>query len=285
MQMKKIQNLLIPAIFFITTLIPHFSINSLWGKNTNSPNQAVTTSYIDLPANQEIVLKSLLDTSDLKSLTEKNLQLMGRYLAKHVTHNKSQFGTNVTSNYFWFIYNALPEFVDKSERHQGYYENQNSQNQADRLLAYAIYRIDRNPENLKRLFNYGKPFIKTVIDKQDYIHNGLKKKVDCLLEIHSKLTKIENYREKMLEASSRADMIRGKTPSDEDFSDFIKSAYGFSAYDLSELIFLKLGMDANENYDYFYNCFTEWSFWMRRICEGNMDAVHSILVEISQMYD
>ncbi len=277
--MKKIQKLLIPAIFFIFTIfLIHIGINNLWGKNSNSQ---VRTNYFDLPANQEIILKSLLDINNLKSLTEDNLQLMGRYLSKYVIHNKSQFGTNITSNYFWFIYNALPEFVDKSEGHQGYYENQNSQNQADRLLAYAIYRIDRNPENLKRLFNYGKPFIKAAINKQDYITCGLGKKINCLLEIHSELIQIENYREKILEASNRADMIRGKTPSDEDFNDFRRSAYGFSAYDLSELIFLKLGIDSYENYD----CITEWSFWMRRICEGNMDTVHSILVEISQMYD
>ncbi len=277
--MKKIQKLSIPAIFFIITIfLIHIGINNLWGKNSNSQ---VRTNYFDLPANQEIILKSLLNTSDVRVLSEDNLQLMGRYLSKYVIHNKSQFGTNITSNYFWFIYNALPEFVDKSERHQGYYISQNSLNQADRLLAYAIYRIDRNPENLNRLFNYARPLIKATVSKEDYIHNGMKKKVDCLLGIHSDLTKIENYREKMLEVSRRADMIRGKTPSDEDFNDFRKSVYGFSAYDLSELIFLKLEIDYNENYD----CLTEWSFWMRRICEGNMDTVHAILVEISRIYD
>lgn len=279
--MKKNQYLSIFAIFFFSIiLLTSFSRSSLWGKNSSSQCQRITTNYIDLPADQEIVLKSLLDTNDLTCLTENNLQLMARYLTKHVINNSSQFGTNVTSNYFWHIYNALPEFVNKSERHQGYYKNENDQDRANRLLAYAIYRIDRSPENLKRLFEYARPLIKATISKEEYLYNRLNEKVNGLLGIHSQIIKIENYKEKMLNVSDKADMISGKTRSSEDFSNFRDSAYGFSAYDLAGLICFELGISRHDT----YHCSPEWTFWMRRIREGNMDAVHSILLEVSEMY-
>lgn len=280
-QMKKIQYLIIPAIFLISViLLTHFNTSDLWGKNSSSQVQEITTNYHDLPASQQIILKSLLDTSDLTYLNEDNLQLMGRYLVKHLLHTRSQFETNIESNYFWYIYNALPEFVDKSERHHGYYENQNDQNQADRLLAYAIYRIDRSPENLKRIFAYVRPLIKTTVSQEFYERGTLGDKVSVLLAIHSELVKIENYKEKMLSLSARTDMITGKTASSKDFSGFKDSAYGFTSWDLAQLICSELGIISHDN----YYCTPDWSFWMRRIREGNMEAVHSILVEISEMY-
>lgn len=277
--MKKILHFSIPAVFFISViLLTHVSTACMCGEN--SSQGAKTTNYHDLPANQQIILKSLLDTKDLRSLNKNSLHLMERYLSRYVLNNRSQFGADITSNYFWYVYNALPEFVDKSERHHGYYENENDQDRADRLLAYAIYRIDRSPENLTRLFAYARPLIKSTISKELYNRSGLNDKVNGLLGIHSQLIKIENYKEKMLSVSSKADMITGETPSDEDFSNYTNSAYGFTAWDLSQLICSELGMSIhNDCY-----CTPDWTFWMRRIREGNMEAVHSILMEVSEMY-
>lgn len=276
--MKKIKFLSIPIIFFSSAiLLTHFSTGNLWGDSSTTP---VKTNYHDLPADRKIVLKSLLDTSDLTSLSEKNLNLMARYMTKNVLHNRSQFGTNITSNYFWYIYNALPEFVNKGERHRGYYENQTDLNEADRLLAYAIYRIDRSPENLRRLFNFARPLIKTTVTSQDYMFNRINNKVNSLLGVYSQLVKIDNYKEKMLRVSTRADMITGRIESDEDFSSLRHPAYGFSCYDLAELICFELGIGHHGSY---YGS-PDWTFWMRRIREGNMEEVHSILVEISEMY-
>ena len=278
--MKKIKYLPVSIIFFISViLLTHFSTGSLQGENS-STIPFIKTDYHDLPADQAIVLKTLLATGDLNSLTENNLKLMERYFTRYVLRNRSQFGPGVTSNYFWYIYNALPEFVDKSERHQGYYENQTDLKGADRLLAYAIYRIDRSPENLRRLFEYARPLIKAAISKEEYQYNRLSDKVNGLLGIHSQIIKIKDYKEKMLTVSAKADMISGKTGSTEDFSRFRDSAYGFSCYDLADLICFEFGISRHDS----YFCSPDWTFWMRRIREGNMEEVHSILEEISQMY-
>jgi hypothetical protein len=99
--MKKIKYLPLPIIFFICViLLTHFSTGSLWGESSST---AVKTNYHDLPADQEIVLKSLLDTSDITSLSEKNLNLMAGYMTKYILRNRSQFGTNISSSYFWYI--------------------------------------------------------------------------------------------------------------------------------------------------------------------------------------
>jgi hypothetical protein len=279
--MKKIKYLLLPAIFFLSIiLLSNSDINILQGEEKKV--EAIKTNYYDLPADQKIILKSMLDTSDLNTLSEKQLQLMERYFTDNVLHQFSKWSNhvNITSNYFWSIYHALPEFVDKSERHQGYYENQCDLNRADRLLAYAIYRIDRSPENLKRLFNFARPIIKEAITSQSSSYKRIRNKINILLGTYSMMIQIDNYREKMLNVSSKADMINGRTESDKDFSNYRHSAYGFTSYDLAELICFELGISRHGNY---YGS-TEWSFWMRRIREGNMEEVHSILVEISEMY-
>ncbi len=278
--MKKIKYLPLPIIFFISViLLTHFRSGHLLGESSKSI-PLIKTDYHDLPADQAIVLKSLLSTGDLNSLSEKNLKLMERYFTRYVLYNHSQFGTNITSNYFWYIYNAIPEFVDKSERHQGYYADQTDLKGADRLLAYAIYRIDRSPENLRRLFNYARPLIKASISKENYHYSRLGDKVNGLLGIYSQIVKVDNYKEKMLNVSTKADMISGKIDSEEDYSRFRNSAYGFSCYDLADLICFEMGISRHDS-DF---CSPDWTFWMRRIREGNIEEGHSILVEISEMY-
>jgi hypothetical protein len=112
----------------------------------------VTTSYFDLPAESEDDLKQILKTDDLTSLNEQSIDVMGNYLKRTVLAGHSQFGPFIGSNYFWYVYNALPDFVAEEERHKGYYQGENDQPMQEKLLAYSIFRIERSPENIQNRF-------------------------------------------------------------------------------------------------------------------------------------
>ena len=240
----------------------------------------VKTAYKDLPESEKTSLQSMLKTTRLESLEKKSIDIMAKYLGSKLLGNSSPFGTDITSNYFLYIYNALPEFVASGERHQGYYMEEAKGRAQDRLMAYAIYRIDRSPENIEKLFEYARPFIKQYLTPAHYESYGINRKVSNLLSVYGELENIKNYREKLLTAAKKCDSITGMGPKIkglEKYEETKGSAYGFSSWDLSELICSELGIDRHSPY---YGS-PEWSFWMRRAREGNMDTVHAILMELN----
>lgn len=250
--------------------------------DSNGLETEVATCYHDLPKALESELKQVLRTGDLSSLDEQSLEVMSNYLQGNVLGN-SQFGPFVSSNYFWYVYNALPGFVDAKERHQGYYKDQNNQSMQEKLLAYAIYRIDRSPENIQFLFQYFKPLLKTMVPPSSYSHAHIDQKVATLLAAYNRIISIDGYKERLSDAWMVADTTTGSfvdVDGHREFRKFDNSAYGFSVYELNELVLKQLIPQAD--------CYTSMpeglSFWMRRNHEGNMEEVYAILKEIDEMY-
>ncbi len=242
----------------------------------------IATHYHDLPVALESELKQVLKTEDLSLLDEHSLEVMSNYLQRNVL-SSSQFGPFVSSNYFWFVYNALPGFVEAKERHQGYYKDQNDQSMQQKLLAYAIYRIDRSPENIQRLFQYFRPMLKTIVPPSSYSHAQIDQKVATLLEVYNRIIEIDGYKDRLSDAWMVADTTTGSfvnVDGHEEFRKFENSAYGFSVYELNELILKQLIPQA----DRFTSMPEGLSFWMRRNHEGNMEEVYRILKEIDEMY-
>jgi hypothetical protein len=252
------------------------------GGSSKGLKSEVNTHYHDLPKALESELKQVLKTEDFSSLDEQSLEVMSSYLRRNVLSD-SQFGPFVSSNYFWYVYNALPDFVEAKERHQGYYRGQNEQSMGEKLKAYAIYRIDRSPENIQRLFLYVKPMLKKIVPPSTYTHAQIDRKVAALLASYNRITEIDGYQDRLSDAWMVADTTTGEfvdVDGHKEFRKYDNSAYGLYVYELNELIMKHLDPDADR-----YTSMPEGlSFWMRRNHEGNMDEVHAILKEINEMY-
>ena len=291
--MKKIKHsfillLLFAAPFFLISEIYPLQIgDNLISMSPKKPaikkgaeQDQIKTAYKDLPESEKTTLQSLLMTSSLDALDKKSITVMAKFLEAKLVRSDSPFGRDITSNYFLYIYNALPDFVNPNERHQGYYMEEAKGSARDRLMAYAVYRIDRSPENIEKLFEHARPFIKQYLTPAHYENYGINRKVSALLEVYNELENVKNFREKLLAAAKKCDSITGMGPKVkglEKYEETKGSAYGFSSWELSELICSELGIDRHSPY---YGS-PEWSFWMRRAREGNMDTVHAILMELN----
>ncbi|MGM0375454.1 MAG: hypothetical protein ACQEQ0_01615 [Bacteroidota bacterium] len=248
-------------------------------------NLEASTNYFDLPPDAAKQLKELLGTDDLKVLDQSDLEVMEEYLTSNLL-SRSRFGPRISSNYFWYVYNALPDFVSGDERHSGYYAHADEKdlNARERLLAYAIYRIDRSPENIQRLFDSFKPLIPKLVSPATYDRMNVREKVNGLIQSYEMVTSFENYEEKLSKAYAVADTMTGQFVdhgSHREFRKFENSAYGFSAHDLNMHVMEHL---LPEDHGRIHNMPADPSFWMRRNHEGNMEVVYSILQEIREMY-
>lgn len=242
----------------------------------------VKTNYYDLPTENRQTLQTILKTEDLSMLSANNLEVLKEYLDNRVTTGQNPLNNSVTTAYFWHIYNALPDFVDSRERHHGYYVNQNRQALTEKLKAYAIYRIDRSPENIKKAFGFARPYLKHVVSQAEYDHHRFGEIIDGLLKTYRGIVAVENYKEKLNAFYNRYYTSTGKmkVEENENIKEVYNSAYGFSAYELNEQLSAELGFD---RYSPYYGSYY-LSFWMRRIHEQNAEVVKQILTEIKAVY-
>ena len=242
----------------------------------------IETNYYDLPKGQVSEMKSILKTDDLNQFTNGSIKVLTNFLSRTVLAGKSPFGPLLTSSYFWHVYNALPSFVDGKERHHGYYSDEKKPGMEKRMLAYACYRINRSPENLKKVFSLARPLMTKTVSPEDYRRMRADNFVNGLIITYERLQRIKDYDIKMSEFyNSRFTQTGAMKTEVEEISKVYNGAYGYSSYDLSEDLNKHLTGDrhsAMSGSPYI-------SFWMRRNKEGNMDAVYAILKEIQQIYN
>lgn len=248
----------------------------------NADTKVVKTNYYDLPAAEEGAMKALLKTDDLSVLRVSNIK------ALRDTFNCRAFKGNplnkkMHTSYFWYIYNPLPDFVDSKERHHGYYMHQQKKYSAqDRRVAYAIYRIDRSPSNLKRGYAFVKPIIRQVLPSAQFNYNNAGEILRGLLDSYDAITSVDGYTKKFDDFWDRYYTSSGAMRTDNPkVKEEYDTAYGFSSSLLAEHLSAEFGFD---RYNSMYGSL--WlSFWMRRHHEGNMDVVHDILLDIAKMYN
>lgn len=263
-------------IFFITVTL-------LLVMCTNKPID-IKTNYYDLPGIHEETFHDHLKMSKDDRLTEKSVKVVKDYLERTVLVGKSPFGTDITSNYFWFIYNALPQFIGEKERHNGYYKNECDLDFRDRLVAYAIYRVDRSPGNIQKIFDYTQPFLTGLMPKAKYRHMNLDQKVNNHIHCYDMLTEIENYKELLTDFYSKTYTEEGKMKVEGNpdvRKHYNNAAYGYASYLLAEEISKRLDLSRHSAL-YGQPCL---SFWMRRNHEGNMEVVYDILEKVKKMYE
>lgn len=292
--MKKITNIalifLFSFLFFACGETNSDKNENLSNKNsieTNSnleqANVSIKTNYHDLPDNQAEKLAKILNAESLEMLNAQNLEVQKEYLLKYLFGTQNPLNNLFTTNYFWFIYNALPNFVSENERHSGYYTNENQQPSDEKLLAYSIYRIDRSPENLQKIFDFAKPNLKKIVTEQMYFDNGMDIKINSLMTTYEQIAEIEDYKKLLTDAYNHTDTATGyfyEGENGKQVFELFNDAYGKAHYSVSEIICQHLGLD---RYSILYGSY-EASFWMRRNHEGNMQKVYEILSEIQKTY-
>lgn len=249
----------------------------------NNSDVQIKTNYYDLPVENAEQLKEHFDTDDLSFLDIKNLSVVKNYIENNVLGFNNPLYNSISTNYFWFIYNALPSFVSEKERHSGYYENENKQDLNEKLIAYSIYRIDRSPENIQKIFDLAKPKLKDIVSQSIYEKLNISVEVNSLLASYERIIRIENYKKHLTEAYSQVDTTTGKYVDYGEgikFRKYVNDAYGFTASDVNEIVEKHLG-----NHDIHNSYGSKVSFWMRRNHEGNMETVYEILKEIKSIYN
>ncbi len=243
----------------------------------------IKTNYFDLPFGKLRSLQSQLKADNVEMLPEESVRIMGQYLTKNVLKSTNPHSINLRGNYFWNIYNALPSFVSAKERHTGYNEGARDYTNEEQLMAYAIYRIDRNPENVRRIFELFKPSLTSLVTPSVYRESGVESYVQQAINSYTSITKISNYRKLLQNAYNQIDTTTGSFLEEGQYRTFRKfenSAYGFAIDEVNRIISSHFGFDRFNDLS-----FSPWpSFWMRRHHEGNMDEVYKILNEINRLY-
>lgn len=242
----------------------------------------ITTNYFDIDPTHLSMLKEILQSDDLTKLSTGSIEVMADYFMSHVLNGTNPIRNHVLVNYFWNIYNALPDFVNPRERHQGYYSWENVHDLPNQLIAYSIYRLDRSPENLQRAFRYGRPLITRLMSADAYYGRGLDEVVSKKLRSYENIIKVENYSQRLAQAYMHADTLTGLLSyyDDEVYFNPINPAYGLDVYTLNTIITSYLFPGSHIH----FHSHNSLSFWMRRNHEGNMEVVYHILLEIEDMF-
>lgn len=262
---------------FTTLILVFFLIFSF---SCNNQYEKIKTNYFDLPPDNSVIFKETLKTDTNNKLTKESVEEIKKYISENLNSNNNPISRGIVSNYFWYVYNALPDFVNKNERHTGYYATENEQSFDEKLIAYSIYRIDRNSENIKFIFNIVKPKLKKILSTEEYVNLQVDQEVNSLIESYERIVKINNYKKLLNESYILVDTATGITYTNGDEDTFVQfnGAYGRSAYDIEQIISTHLGIGEN-----LFGS-NNLSFWMRRNHENNMETVYSILKQIKNIY-
>lgn len=249
-------------------------------ENTIKPS-AIKTNYFDLPSEHKETFNKTLNIKNNK-LTESSIESFKAYINKNLLAESNPVSSGITSNYFWYVYNALPGFVAEDERHNGYYSEENALSFEEQLKAYGIYRIDRSSENLKTLFEFGKPIMKKFVNPEKYNSLGMSQKVNSLIKIYDILSETDDFKQRLTEAYNHADTATGVwlDYGEEPVFETYNAAYGLDAYALSEIICQYFEYD---RYHPYYG-HPDLSFWMRRVHENNTETVYELLQNIQSIY-
>lgn len=249
---------------------------------TCSNEMSIKTKYYDLPKQFESQFDKTLKSNEAQ-LSAESIDVIKQFVNEYLLIDENPVSSGIYSNYFWYVYNSLPDFVEKKERHNGYYSNQSELTFDQKLISYAIYRIDRSPENIQQIFDQYKSILPSFLSKEKYENLGIQDYVNSLIYSYNEIIQVTDYQLLLKDAFVHVDTATGvmyNYANEETFTKF-SGAYGKTAYDIGEIVSMHLGYN---RYDAYYGS-PFLSFWMRRNNEGNMETVYKILKEIYQMYN
>ena len=224
----------------------------------------IKTNYFDMPFGKVKELKAKLQTNNIELLPAQSATILGNYLSEKVLETPNPYGINMRSNYFWNIYNALPSFVSAKERHTGYNQGAREYSASEQLMAYAIYRIDRSPENLRRIFELFKPTLTTMVSPSVYKELGIETYVHQAINSYKSISQTPNFKKLLQDAYNQVDTTTGSFSWEgnrQSFRKFENSAYGFSVDEVNQIIASHLKLDRYN--DMMYSPWLTRAMWMR----------------------
>lgn len=258
------------------------------------PSDEVDTSALvrlgcfDLPEEKNNQFIQLTYLSYGKYISGAGFDVLKNYFTSRVLDTNYQikrytYEAHLKQRYFFLVYNNLPDFVDRRERHTGYYlqtEESSGEDMEDKLRAYALYRVDRSPENIQKIYELIKPSVKESISPELYENLGIKQSIHSLLDSYEYIQTLENSGAQLDSVYIAVDSVA------QNFDYEAPSAYGHSL-DSDYSIYNKYLYI--EKYDdihpYAYESLWAFSFWVRRHHEKNEVVVHKILKEIHDIFE
>ncbi|MEI9920381.1 MAG: hypothetical protein WDO14_16540 [Bacteroidota bacterium] len=144
--------------------------------------------------------------------------------------------------------------------------------EVDSLKAYVLYRLDRSPENIKKLYDVFKPQL--VESLSSGLLQDVRPEMTTLTGIYDHIVAMPNHRELVADIS--------KNVAEWD----VKNADNTDIYNkLIEQASIYEPIIEEEKFDTHNDPNSIWyhSFWVRRFAEGNEKVVYEILKELSEI--
>ncbi len=248
----------------------------------------ILNNYIDIPGGEFRSLESVIGLISTKGLDSTNLDHLKAYVLEEVlqgTMESTCVGFDdhyIKQRYFHHVYNNLPDFMDKKERHMHYYHGCNKSSQYHKLMAYAIYRIDRSAENLDNLYHTVKPWLATLRLKERDDSLQIKVIVDDLIYSYRFISELPDYKQRL----DSAYKLVWSYWQGEHYDPMENDAYGRTIWD--DMPYYKKYLDYQRYRDLYtdiHQDFWVFTFWVRRFHEGNMDTVYRLLLDFRKIYD
>jgi hypothetical protein len=170
--------------------------------------------------------------------------------------------------YFYNYVCALPDFVKVVPKSVAATTSKDS----DPLKSYLLYRLDRSPENIKRLYDAFKPAIVELLTS-GYIQD-VRPDMVALITVYDRIVAMPNHRA-VLGGISKKIGEWDKENTDE-------NGINHSMYTLVDQATIYEPIIDTEKYDPRNDGKGIWysSFWTRRFAEGNEKVVYDILKEL-----
>jgi hypothetical protein len=272
-----------------TTVIPE-AVDTTIVYDHGMANETDTAAMIrlncfDLPDDKSEQFVPLVYFGYGKYISGAGFDVMKNYFISNVLDTTSKIESYVDQmhlkqRYFFFVYNNLPTFVDRKERHSGYYADANeSRGEESKLFAYAIYRMDRSPENIRRVYKLLSPYLTEYVNFKLYVDLGIKQSIHSLLDTYQYIQTIEHSGAQLDSVYFAVDSVAAA------FDYEAPSSYGHSLNSDYDIYTKYLGLDKYyDAHQESYEAAWAFSFWVRRHHEKNEQAVYEILKDLKEVY-
>ena len=174
--------------------------------------------------------------------------------------------------YFWAYISPLPAFVDIGPRTDyTQYVDDKYKNELQAIRSFLMKSIDRSPQQISRLYNTYGGILKQLLTTYDVSED-----IQGLITAYEHIRSLPDYRAKCANVTSQ---VGSWDRENADAKGMLSGGYILA--DQRPLYAPILGKDAAEEETYSTSIIWRYSFWVRRIDEGNDAAVYEILQDLS----
>jgi|GEM_PF-3284182 len=171
-------------------------------------------------------------------------------------------------------------------RHDGSWPSA-PQSDADYVVAQVMTRLDRDPEALTDLYDAVRPLLPMVLSQRAYDDGPVSLYVETLLKTYREIVGTEGWERVFADITTALETPRDPagycTPLQ--CGAFIRKLAAPETLETLRSPCEETDLDSEyAEYCGYRNAYWFYAFWYRRHIEGNMDAVHDILVDVEKSY-